>query len=52
MDPAPTVAQYPLRLSIDYPDRDLNRLTTFFRDHRGDPDHHRARLRVRRGLGK
>jgi hypothetical protein len=24
-------AQYPVRLSIDYPDRDLNRLTTFFR---------------------
>lgn len=31
MDTAPTAAQYPLRLSIDYPDRDLNRLTTFFR---------------------
>ncbi|HEX2050121.1 MAG TPA: DUF4389 domain-containing protein [Actinomycetota bacterium] len=24
-------AEYPARLSVDYPDRDLNRLTTFFR---------------------
>lgn len=31
MDAQPAVAQYPVRLSIDYPDRDLNRLTTFFR---------------------
>jgi hypothetical protein len=27
----PAVAQYPVRLSIDYPDRELNRMTTFFR---------------------
>jgi Domain of unknown function (DUF4389) len=31
MDAQTTVAQYPVRLSIDYPDRDLNRATTFFR---------------------
>jgi hypothetical protein len=31
MDTRQAAAQYPLRLSIDYPDRDLNRLTTFFR---------------------
>lgn len=30
MEEMPTTA-YPLSLSIDYPDRDLNRLTTFFR---------------------
>ena len=24
-------ATYPVRFSVDYPDRDLNRLTTFFR---------------------
>ena len=30
MEKTPTTA-YPLSLSIDYPDRDLNRLTTFFR---------------------
>jgi len=28
---AVTSTAYPVRLSIDYPDRDLNRLTTFFR---------------------
>ena len=27
MDPV----QYPVNFSVDYPDRDLNRLTTFFR---------------------
>jgi len=27
----PVTAQYPVRLSIDYPDRELNRATTFFR---------------------
>jgi hypothetical protein len=27
----PVPAQYPVRLSIDYPDRELNRATTFFR---------------------
>jgi hypothetical protein len=27
----PQAARYSVRLSIDYPDRDLNRLTTFFR---------------------
>ena len=27
MEPAP----YPVNFSVDYPDRDLNRLTTFFR---------------------
>jgi hypothetical protein len=31
MDAAPEVAQYPVRLSIDRPERELNRLTTFFR---------------------
>jgi hypothetical protein len=31
VDAQPAVAQYPVRLSIDYPDRELNRLTTFFR---------------------
>ncbi len=28
---AKTSAGYPVQLSIDYPDRNLNRLTTFFR---------------------
>src|SRR5450759_1448700 len=27
----PTGAGYPIDLNVDYPDRDLNRLTTFFR---------------------
>ncbi|MDQ5874043.1 MAG: DUF4389 domain-containing protein, partial [Actinomycetota bacterium] len=31
MDAHPAASQYPVRLSIDYPDRDLNRATTFFR---------------------
>jgi hypothetical protein len=31
VDTQPAAAQYPVRLSIDYPERDLNRLTTFFR---------------------
>jgi hypothetical protein len=31
MDAQPAAAQYPVRLSIDYPDRRLNRATTFFR---------------------
>jgi hypothetical protein len=31
MDAQTAAAQYPVRLSIDYPDRDLNRATTFFR---------------------
>jgi hypothetical protein len=31
VDAQPAAARYPVRLSIDYPDRDLNRLTTFFR---------------------
>jgi hypothetical protein len=31
MDPGPGTSQYPVRLSIDYPDRELNRTTTFFR---------------------
>ena len=31
MDNQTPAARYPVRLSIDYPDRDLNRLTTFFR---------------------
>ena len=31
MDAQTTSAQYPVRLAIDYPDRDLNRATTFFR---------------------
>lgn len=31
MDHQPAASQYPVRLSIDYPDRDLNRATTFFR---------------------
>jgi hypothetical protein len=31
VDAQPAASQYPVRLSIDYPDRDLNRATTFFR---------------------
>jgi hypothetical protein len=31
MDTQVTPTQYPVRLTIDYPDRDLNRATTFFR---------------------
>jgi hypothetical protein len=31
VDAHPAASQYPVRLSIDYPDRDLNRATTFFR---------------------
>ena len=31
MDAQAASAQYPVRLAIDYPDRDLNRATTFFR---------------------
>ena len=31
MEAQSAAAQYPVRLSIDYPGRDLNRLTTFFR---------------------
>ena len=31
MEAQSAATQYPVRLSIDYPDRDLNRLTTFFR---------------------
>jgi hypothetical protein len=31
MDAQTAAVQYPVRLSIDYPDRDLNRATTFFR---------------------
>jgi Domain of unknown function (DUF4389) len=31
VDHQPAASQYPVRLSIDYPDRDLNRATTFFR---------------------
>ena len=31
MDAQTTSAQYPVTLAIDYPDRDLNRATTFFR---------------------
>jgi len=31
VDAPSAVAQYPVRLAIDYPARDLNRLTTFFR---------------------
>jgi len=31
VDTQATPTQYPVRLSIDYPDRDLNRATTFFR---------------------
>jgi hypothetical protein len=29
--PAPTPPSYPVTFSVDYPDRELNRLTTFFR---------------------
>ncbi len=29
--PAATTAEYPVTYSVDYPDRDLNRVTTFFR---------------------
>ena len=28
---SPDTASYPARLNIDYPDRDLNRVSTFFR---------------------
>ncbi len=31
MDAQTASVQYPIRLTIDYPDRDLNRATTFFR---------------------
>ncbi|HVP02238.1 MAG TPA: DUF4389 domain-containing protein [Solirubrobacteraceae bacterium] len=31
MDTAPAAQSYPARLDVDYPDRPLNRLTTFFR---------------------
>jgi hypothetical protein len=31
VDHQPAASQYPVRLSIDYPDRGLNRATTFFR---------------------
>jgi hypothetical protein len=31
MDAQATPTQYPVRLTIDYPDRELNRATTFFR---------------------
>jgi hypothetical protein len=31
MDEVPYPAQYPVQFSVDYPDRPLNRLTTFFR---------------------
>ena len=31
MDSTQTPPGYPVRLSVDYPDRDLNRLSTFFR---------------------
>jgi hypothetical protein len=31
VDAQSAATQYPVRLSIDYPDRDLNRATTFFR---------------------
>jgi hypothetical protein len=31
MLPYPTATRYPLTFSVDYPDRPLNRLTTFFR---------------------
>lgn len=31
MEAQPAAVQFPVRLSIDYPDRELNRLTTFFR---------------------
>ena len=31
MDAQPPASLYPVRLRIDYPDRDLNRATTFFR---------------------
>ena len=28
---SPTESQYPVQFDVAYPDRDLNRLTTFFR---------------------
>ena len=39
---------YPLTFSVDYPDRDLNRLTTFFRVFAIIPIAYRARVGVRR----
>jgi hypothetical protein len=30
-DPAPTADEYPIQYDVEYPDRPLNRLTTFFR---------------------
>ena len=30
-DPAPPTGEYPVQYDVDYPDRQLNRLTTFFR---------------------
>ena len=44
----PATEPYPLTYSVDYPDRELNRLTTFFRLVHGDPDRDRAR----HGLGR
>jgi hypothetical protein len=31
MDTLPAASDYPAALDVDYPDRPLNRLTTFFR---------------------
>ena len=37
--------KYPLTYSVEYPDRALDRLTTFF-DLHSDPDRDRAHLRL------
>ena len=45
------VSDYPVRFSVDYPDRDLNRVTHGISHLRGDPDRDRLRRDRRRGGG-
>ena len=48
MDLAPADSGYPATLDVDYPDRPLNRLTTFFRALHDHPDRDRPGSRLRR----